>query len=103
MSDKPNKSADPKVTQARQIKPVVPAFSEIINNNSSGYILRTKLSEQTGGLLHGRTMANLDSLGTGIPDRITIGNRKVAYPVMAVVKFLQSRITVNHTPENQES
>jgi hypothetical protein len=72
-----------------------PDFSQILKNNPSGYILRTKLSETTGGLLHGRTMANLDSLGEGIPGRITIGKRKVAYPVMAVVEYLQSKVTVN--------
>ena len=71
-----------------------PDFSQIIKNNPSGYILRTNLYEKTGGLLHGRTMANLDSLGQGISDRISIG-RKVAYPVESVVKYLQSKITVN--------
>jgi len=44
-------------------QPTKPDFSQLINNNPSGYILRTKLTEQTGGLLHSRTMANLDSLG----------------------------------------
>ena len=71
-----------------------PDFNQIINNNPSGYILRTKLTEQTGGLLHGRTMANLDSLGQGIPGRITIGKRKVAYPVEAVIEYLQSKVTI---------
>ncbi len=78
-----------------QNSPTKPDFSNIVNNNPSGYILRTKLSEQTGGLLHGRTMANLDSLGKGIPGRITIGKRKVAYPIEAVVKYLQSKVTVS--------
>ena len=73
---------------------VKPNFSQILKSNPSGYILRTKLSEKTGGLLHGRTMANLDSLGEGIPGRISIG-RKVAYPVESVVEFLQAKVTVN--------
>jgi len=71
-----------------------PNFSQIIKSNPSGYILRTNLSEKTGGLLHGRTMANLDSMGEGIPGRISIG-RKVAYPVESVVKYLQAKVTVN--------
>jgi len=71
-----------------------PDFTQIIKNNPSGYILRTNLSEKTGGLLHGRTMANLDSLGEGIPGKISIG-RKVAYPVESVVEYLQSKVTVN--------
>ncbi len=76
-------------------KSKVPTFSEIINNNPSGYILRTNLTEKTGGLLHGRTMANLDSLGQGISGRIMIGNRKVAYPVKAVVEYLQKMVSVS--------
>lgn len=72
-----------------------PDFSQIIKNNPSGYILRTKLSEATGGLLHGRTEANNDSLGVGIPGRIMIGKRKVAYPVQSVVEYLQSKVTFN--------
>ena len=77
-----------------------PDFTQIIKNNPSGFILRTKLSEKTGGLLHGRTMANLDSLGEGIPGRITIGKRKVAYPVMAVVEYLQSKVKLSHENSN---
>ncbi len=73
-----------------------PDFIQIIKNNPSGYILRTNLSEKTGGLLHGRTMANLDSLGAGIPGKISIG-RKVAYPVLSVVEYLLSKVTVNHS------
>ena len=70
-----------------------PDFSPIIENNPSGWILRADLTEKTGGLLHSRTAANLDSLGTGIPGRITMG-RKVAYPVLNVVKFLEQRYRV---------
>jgi hypothetical protein len=67
----------------------------IIKNNPSGYILRKDLTEKTGGLLHGRTMANLDSQGIGIPGRIMIGNRKVAYSVQAVVEYLQKMVSVS--------
>ena len=79
-----------------------PDFTQIIKNNPSGYILRTKLSEKTGGLLHGRTMANLDSLGGGIQGRISIG-RKVAYPTESVVKYLQSKVSVNSPVVNSSS
>lgn len=68
-------------------------FSHILKNNPSGYILRRDLTEKTGGLLHGRTMANLDSLGKGIPGRIMIKNR-VAYPIEAVVEYLQKIVRV---------
>ncbi len=77
-----------------------PDFSQIVKNNPSGYILRTRLYEETGGLLHGRTMANLDSLGEGIPGKISIG-RKVCYedktveqysPCQKVVEFCKTKI-----------
>lgn len=78
---------------------VKPDFSHILKNNPSGYILRKDLTEKTGGLLHGRTQANMDSLGKGIPGRITVGNRKVAYPVQAVVEYLQKMVKVDHAGE----
>ena len=71
-----------------------PDFSHIFKNNPSGWILRADLTEKTGGLLNSRTVANLDSQGTGIPGRITIGKRKVAYPVQAVVDFLSEHCSV---------
>jgi hypothetical protein len=71
---------------------IKPGFKEIIKNNPSGYILRKDLTEKTGGLLHGRTEANNDCLGIGIPGRILIGNRKVAYPVEAIIRYLQEKI-----------
>lgn len=70
-----------------------PDFSWIVKNNPSGWIIRPNMTEKTGGLLNGRTMANLDSLGKGIPGRITMG-RKVAYPVLNVVKFLEQKYRV---------
>ncbi len=68
-----------------------PDFSHILKNNPSGWILRTDLTEKTGGLIHSRTAANLDSKGEGIKGRIVIGKKKIAYPVEEVVKFLQAR------------
>jgi hypothetical protein len=66
-------------------------FSHIVKNNPSGWILRTDLTEKTGGLIHSRTAANLDSLGVGIPGRIVMGKRKVAYPVENIINFLNAR------------
>lgn len=83
------------MNQAKEI----PDFSQIIKNNPSGYILRKDLTEKTGGLLHSRTMANLDSLGLGIPGRIMIGNRKCAYSVQAVVEYLQQLVKIAHEKE----
>ncbi len=68
-----------------------PDFSSIIKNNPSGWILRANLTEATGGLLHSRTEANADSQGTGIEGRISLGKRKIAYPVESVIKKLQEK------------
>lgn len=70
-----------------------PDFSQIIKTNPSGWILRSDLTNATGGLIHSRTAANLDSLGQGIPGRITMG-RKVAYPIENIVKFLEKKYRV---------
>lgn len=77
----------------------IPDFSQIIKNNPSGYILRKDLTEKTGGLIHSRTMANLDSLGLGIPGRLLIGKRKVAYPIQAVIEYLQKMVKVSDDTE----
>ncbi len=69
-------------------------IQKIVENNPFGFILRPDLREKTGGLLHGRTMANLDSLGCGIKNRFIIG-RTTAYPIDAVIEFLKARITIN--------
>ena len=67
-------------------------FSEIIKNNPSGWILRTNLTKETGGLLHSRTEANNDSLGCGIPGRIVVGKRRIAYPIDEIIKYLQKKV-----------
>ena len=66
-------------------------FQAIIDNNPSGFIMRKYIKEKTGGILHPRTMANLDCLGEGISERFRIGNQ-ICYPVEAVVEFLESRV-----------
>ncbi len=66
----------------------------IINNNPYGFILRPKLKEKTGGLLNGRTMANLDCLGKGIKTSFKVG-RRTAYPIEAVVEYLREKVSIN--------
>jgi len=72
----------------------MPDFSNIAKNNPSGWILRTDLTEATGGMLHSRTAANEDVQGIGIEGRILIGKRKIAYPVASVIKRLQEKCRV---------
>ncbi|XCN72849.1 MAG: hypothetical protein Q3M24_21605 [Candidatus Electrothrix aestuarii] len=60
----------------------------------SAFVERSKLSEFSGGVLNGRTMANLDSKGTGIKGRVKIGDRKVIYPVHEVISWLEARASL---------
>ena len=69
-------------------------IQKIVETNPYGFILRPDLKEKTGGLLHGRTMANRDSMKTGIKNRFKVGN-VTAYPIDSVVEFLKDRITVD--------
>lgn len=74
-----------------------PFVEDIIQNikeqNPYGFILRPDLREKTGGLLHGKTMANMDSLGKGIENRFLIG-RVTAYPIESIIEFLRKKIIV---------
>ena len=64
-------------------------LSELATSWPSPIIARSEIARFTGGLLCGRTLANLDSLGKG-PGRIRIG-RKVCYRVNSFVEWLEKR------------
>lgn len=55
------------------------------------YVVRKAIDKFSGGLLHPRTMANFDSLGTGPKGAFRIG-KQIAYPVSSVVDWLVERI-----------
>ena len=56
----------------------------------AAYVSREKIREFSGGLLHPRTLANLDCKGLGPKGRIRVG-RKVAYPVDSLIEWMASR------------
>jgi len=85
-----NQRAEELVQPDQIIKEIL---QRIIDNNPYGFILRPELKEKTGGLLHGRSMANMDCLGRGIQNRFLVGNT-TAYPVESVVQFLKDKISV---------
>ena len=91
----------PKLIEETKDRPV-PTFDEIRENNPSGYILRGNLKQATGGLLDGRTMANLDCKGEGISECIEFG-RKRAYPVEAVIKFLQEKVVIRYRDHRKQN
>jgi len=65
-------------------------FQKLKENWPSPIVARHEVGKFSGGLLNPRTMANCDSLGTGIPGKITVG-RRVAYPVDALIESMQGR------------
>lgn len=57
----------------------------------STIVARTEIERFTGGIIKKGYIQNLDCQGNGIEDRIRIG-RRIAYPVDAVIKFLEQRM-----------
>ena len=73
-------------------------INQIFKNWRSPFITRDQLYEVTGGLIHPRTIRNLDSLGQGIKGKFFVG-RKVAYPVEEVINFLEGRFHLDFNPK----
>jgi len=63
-------------------------FQELKKSWPSPIVARHEVAKFSGGLLNPRTMANRDSLGTGVPGKITVG-RRVAYLVDDLVEWMQ--------------
>jgi hypothetical protein len=57
----------------------------------SSFVARDRVSEFSGGILHPRTMANLDALHLGPKGRIRINGKKCAYPVDELIQWLEER------------
>jgi hypothetical protein len=62
----------------------------LANSWPSPVVARTELLRFSGGALHPRYMANLDSRGEGPPGRMRIG-RRVVYPVAALITWMEAR------------
>jgi hypothetical protein len=59
----------------------------------SAYVARTEVGKFTGGLISEKYLANLDCGGKGPAVRIRSG-RKIIYPVVEFVKWLENRSEV---------
>ena len=70
-----------------------PDLSALIKNWPSPFVERQHTSDFSGGILHPRTLANLDAKGEGPAKRIRIG-QKVAYPVTELVRWMEDRAEV---------
>jgi hypothetical protein len=77
-----------------------PDFSGMADKWPSEFVAREKVGDFTGGIIHPRTQANLDSLGDGPPEKIRLG-RKIAYPVRSYIKWLNERMTAEGTQHHQ--
>lgn len=64
-------------------------FSSLAKKWPSSFVSRDRVSEFSGGIIHPRTLANLDCKGEG-PKRIRVG-RKVAYEVKELCNWLSKR------------
>ncbi len=54
----------------------------------SNWVARKKLEEFTGGAIIGRTAANKDSLGCGIPGKFLLCGQ-ICYPAKSVIAWLK--------------
>jgi hypothetical protein len=65
-------------------------FSELADAWGSPVVAREAVSKFSGGLLNPRTMANIDSLGSG-PKMVKLG-RKRGYWVDSLIEWMNSRM-----------
>lgn len=68
-------------------------FQEMAGKWPSAFVSRTEAENFTGGMIGEKYLANLDSAGKGPAGRIRCG-RKVAYPVIEFIKWLEARSAV---------
>lgn len=69
------------------------------NKWPSAVVARSQVHTFTGGLYKGTTIANLDSVGEGPPERVRIG-RTVAYPIDSFVAWLEQRAAATAPGKN---
>ena len=56
-----------------------------------GVIARNEVHEATGGLVHPRTLANMDSRGLGPKGRFRFNKRNVGYPMDDFIRWLNAK------------
>lgn len=65
-------------------------FGKLADHWPSSLVARPEVSRFSGGILSGKTLANMASRGEKVPTAIHIG-RKVAYDAVELADFLRSR------------
>jgi len=66
-------------------------YEQMAERWPSAVVARKEIGKFSGGLLNPRTMANLDSMGSG-PPRVKWGSQRVFYPVLGLVAWLRDRV-----------
>ena len=79
-----------RIEKGTTLKQTRPDFSEMAKKWPSSHVERSRVGEFTGGIIAPGTMANLDSKGQGVPGATHVG-RRVVYPCMGIVKWLEDR------------
>ena len=70
-----------------------PSFQLMADHWPSPFVARQEVERFTGGIVNPKYIANLDSQGLGPEGRIRVG-RKIAYPVIEFIKWLEERSEV---------
>lgn len=73
----------------------------LIKSWPSPIVAREEVDKFSGGILHCRTMTNLDSKGLGPKGKFSVG-RKVAYDVRLLVEWMQQRQAANKPAVKQD-
>ena len=66
------------------------ALRKMLDKWDSAIVARSEVKRFSGGLLSGKTLANLDSQGTGPRGAFKVG-AKTVYPAESLVEFLETR------------
>lgn len=65
-------------------------FQGMADRWPSAWVARTEIGKFGGGIISEKYLANLDSAGKGPAGRVRCG-RKVVYPVVQLIEWLESR------------
>jgi hypothetical protein len=68
-------------------------LSRLRESWDSPFVARREIERFSGGMLKPRTLANLDSLGVGVPGRFTVG-KTVMYPIEELISWLEGKASV---------
>lgn len=67
-------------------------FDSMLEKWPSALVAAPEVKKFTGGVISGKTLANMASRGESVPDSVRIGNRK-AYVATSLIEWLRSRST----------